>query len=100
MRKYYCFLHWIFNNQIFKISKNEQCKSLIPFFSKVTKYFDEINKSQYLTLVTINESKEKIKKCEELWGKIRDLIMSITKNSDDFYKTVSKPSLILMKSYL
>ena len=34
-------------------------------------------------LVPINESKEKIKNCEELWSKIRDLIRSITKNSDD-----------------
>ena len=35
-------------------------------------------------LVPINESKEKIKNCEELWSKIRDLIRSITKNSDDY----------------
>ena len=31
-----------------------------------------------------NESKEKIKKYEELWIKIRDLIRLITKNSDDY----------------
>ena len=31
-----------------------------------------------------NESKEKIKKYEELWIQIRDLIQSITKNSDDY----------------
>ena len=30
-----------------------------------------------------NESKEKIKKYEELWIKIRDLIRSITKNSEN-----------------
>ena len=30
--------------------------------------------------VSTNESKEKIKKCEELWNKIRDLIRSMTKN--------------------
>ena len=35
-------------------------------------------------LVPINESKEKIKNCEELWSKIRDLIRSITKNSDGY----------------
>ena len=28
----------------------------------------------YLTVVPINESKEKIRKYEELWSKIRDLI--------------------------
>ena len=36
-----------------------------------------------MTLVPSNESKE-IKKYEELWSKIRDLISSITKNSDDY----------------
>ena len=35
-------------------------------------------------LVPTNESKEKIKKYEELFIKIRDLIRSITKNSDDY----------------
>ena len=39
---------------------------------------------KFLTLVPTNESKEKIKKYEELWSKIRDLIRSITKNSDDY----------------
>ena len=35
-------------------------------------------------LVPTDESKEKIKKYEELWNKIRDLIRSITKNSDKY----------------
>ena len=35
-------------------------------------------------LVPNNGSKEKIKKYEELWIKIRDLIRSITKNLDDY----------------
>ena len=47
-------------------------------------YFEEINGNKYLTLVPTNESKEKIKKYEELWSKIRDLIRSVTKNSDDY----------------
>ena len=47
-------------------------------------YFEEINKNKYLTLVPTNGGKEKIKKYEELWSKIRDLIRSITKNSDDY----------------
>ena len=45
-------------------------------------YFAEINGNKYLTLVPTNENKEK--KYEELWSKIRDLIRSITKNSDDY----------------
>ena len=35
-------------------------------------------------LVPTNEGKEKIKKYEELWSKMRNLIRSITKNLDDF----------------
>ena len=35
-------------------------------------------------LVPNNESKEKIKKYEERWIKIRELIRSITKNLDDY----------------
>ena len=42
------------------------------------------NGNKYLMLVPTNESKEKIKKYEELFIKIRDLIRSITKNSDDY----------------
>ena len=30
------------------------------------------------------KAKKKIKKQEELWNKIKDLIWSITKNSDDY----------------
>ena len=43
-----------------------------------------INGNKYLKLVPTNESKEKIKKYEELRIKIKDLIRSITKNSDDY----------------
>ena len=39
-------------------------------------YFEKIDK--YLTLVPTNESKEIIKKYDELWSKFRDLISSIT----------------------
>ena len=53
-------------------------------FRHMNGYFEEINGNKYLTLVPTNESKEKIKKYEELWIKIRDLIRSITKNLDDY----------------
>ena len=43
-----------------------------------------------LTLGPTNESKEKIKKYEELWSKIRDLVRSITKNSDDYEEKYMK----------
>ena len=53
-------------------------------FRYANRYSEEINGNKYLTLISTNSSKEKIKKCEELWSKIRDLIRSITRNSDDY----------------
>ena len=47
---------------------------LYLIFRNVNGYFEEINKSKYLTLVPTNESKEKIKKYEELRSKIIDLM--------------------------
>ena len=46
--------------------------------------YNETNKNKYLTLVPTNESKERIKKYKEMRSKIRDLITSITKHSDDY----------------
>ena len=69
------------------IKKDLKNYSVNPFyliFSQVNEYFEEINGNKYLTLVSTNESKEKTKKYEELWIKIRDLIRSITKNVDDY----------------
>ena len=50
--------------------------------NKVNGYFEETNTNKYLTLVFVNDSKEKIEKYKELWIKIRDLIRSITENVD------------------
>ena len=41
-------------------------------------------------LVPTNESKEKIKRYESLWGKIRDLVRSIIENSDDYDEIYAK----------
>ena len=53
-------------------------------FNKMNGYFEEINGNKYLTLVPTNESKEKIKKYEELWIELINLIRSVTKKSDDY----------------
>ena len=53
-------------------------------YSNKFSYFGEINKNKYLILVPANKRKEVMKKYEELRSKIRDLIRSITKNSDDY----------------
>ena len=57
---------------------------LYLIINKANGYFEEINKSKYLTLVPTNEDKEKIKKDKELWSKIRDLIRSMTENSNAY----------------
>ena len=93
-----------------KDSKYMKINGLNPLyliFSKVNGYFKEINKNTYLTLVPTNESNELIRKYEELWSKIRDLIRSITKTSDDYdekymkikiplNKTIEIPSMIIV----
>ena len=69
------------------IKKDLKIYSVNPLyliFEKVNGYFEDINGNKYLTLVPRNENKEKFKKYRELWSKIRDLISSITKNSDDY----------------
>ena len=75
-------------------------------FRNVNGYFEEIDKSKYLTLFPTNRSKEKIKKDEELWSKIRDLIRSLTKkymkikfNSDDellLNKVIETPTITIV----
>ena len=56
-------------------------------------YFKEINKNKYLILVPTDESKEIMKKYEELYSKIRDLIRPINKNSDDYDEKYTKIKL-------
>ena len=60
---------------------------LYLIFSIVNGYFEEINKNKYLTLVPPNESKEIIKKYEEMWKKKKDdydkKYMKIEFNADD-----------------
>ena len=48
-------------------------------------HFEKIYGNKYLTLVPTNESKEKTRKYEELWIKIRDVIRPITKKNLDDY---------------
>ena len=56
----------IWRSKIWKIKKIHSVNPLYIIFRKVNEYFEETNKSNYLTLVPTSESKEKIKKCEEL----------------------------------
>ena len=61
---------------------------LYLIFHKVNGYFEEINENKYLTLVTTDESKEKIKKHKEIWSKIRYLIRLITKTQMIMMKNI------------
>ena len=67
-----------------KYVKINSVNRLYFIFDKVYGYFEEINENECLTLVPTKESKEKIEKYDKLWSKIRYLIRSITKNSDDY----------------
>ena len=60
-----------------KFMKIYSGNSLYLIFRYVNRFFEEINENKYLTLVLANENKEKMKKYEELWIKIRDLRKSI-----------------------
>ena len=54
-----------------KDSKNVKISSLNPLYliiNKVNGYFEEVNGNKYLMLVPTNETREKIKRYEELWS--------------------------------
>ena len=55
----YCVSYLTIKNS--KYIKINNVNLLYLIFSKVSRYFEEINKSKYLTLVLTNESKEKKK---------------------------------------
>ena len=54
--------------------KLNSVNSLYFIVNNVSGYSEEVNGNKYLMPVPANESKEKIKKYEELCSKIRDLI--------------------------
>ena len=47
---------------------------------KINGYIEESDGNNYLTLVSTDESKDTLKKCEQLWDKIRKIIRSIANN--------------------
>ena len=52
--------------------------------NKINECIKESNGNKCLTLVPNDENKGILKKYEKLWTKIRDLIRSITNNSDNY----------------
>ena len=62
--------------------KTNTVNPLYLIFNKINGWLEESKGNKCLTLFSTNESKEKIRKDENLWSKSRDLIRSITKSSD------------------
>ena len=77
-------IYYIEYVMIKKDLKNVSVNPLYIIFGKINGYFEDINGDKYLMLLSTNESKEKIKKYEELSIKIRYLIRSITNNLDHY----------------
>ena len=89
MHKYFYLPNWIVNH-IFQYVKINRVNSFYLIFGKLNGYIEEIDKNKYLTLVPTNQTKKRIKKYEELWSKIRNLIRSITKKSDVYAEKYMK----------
>ena len=57
---------------------------LYLIINKINGYIEESNGNKYLTPVPTDKCKDTLRTYEELWNKIKDLIRSITKNSDNY----------------
>ena len=64
--------------------KDNRVNPLYLIIKTVNGYFEERNGNKYLTLVPTNQSKDILKKYEELWNKTRGLIRSISNSSDNY----------------
>ena len=84
------FIYYIGYVTIKKDLKMYSVNTLYLIFNKVNGYLKEITGNKYLTQVPTNESKEKFKRYGKIWSNIRDLIRSITKNSENYDKKYMK----------
>ena len=51
---------------------------------ELNEWIEESNRNKYLMLIPTDESKDKLRKYEKLCNKIRDLVRSITSNSENY----------------
>ena len=63
---------------------------LYLIIDKINGYFEESNGNKYLTLIANDESEDILKKFEELWTKIRDLVRWKTNNLDNYNEKIMK----------
>ena len=58
-------------------AKINSVNPLYLIINKINRYIDESNGHKHLALFPTDETKNTLKKHEELWGKIRDLFRSL-----------------------
>ena len=75
-------------------------KPLYLVINKINGCIEESNRNKYLTQVPTDESKNTLKKYEELRSKSKDMIKSITNNSDDYKGKYMKIKFNEMITYL
>ena len=71
----------------------DSVKPVYLIMNIIDECIEESNRNKYLTLVPTDESKDTLKIYEELWKKMRALIRSITKNSNNYDKKYMKTKL-------
>ena len=67
----------------FSYAKVNSVNPLYLIIDRIDGYIEKRNGNKYLILVATDESKDTLKKYEELWNKIRDLTRPKTKNLDN-----------------
>ena len=68
--------------------KINSVNSLYLIIGTINRHIEENNESKCLTLVPTDKSEGKLRKYEKMTTKIRDLIRSVSNNSDDYDKTL------------
>ena len=63
---------------------------LYLIIEKVDGYIEESNENKYLTVVFNDKNKDTLNKYTELWGKIKDLIRSMTNTLGDYNERYMK----------
>ena len=68
--------------------KINSVNSLYLIIGTINRHIEENNENKCLTLVSTDKSEGKLRKYEKMTTKIRDLIRSVSNNSDDYDKTL------------
>ena len=74
--------HWICNTK--------SCKSFVHHFQQHNGFIGENNGNKYLILTPVDENKDTLKKCEEIWNQIKIFSSQKNNNSDDYSENYMK----------